>query len=138
MIDTSTEFGRRAERRLRDETVGWLTTVSPAGQPKTIPIWFLWQDDASLLMYSQAETFKLRNIEHNPRVSFNLNSDPSGNDIIRLEGKAEICTAPLAIDVPAFNEKYADRMASMQMTPESFSRDYSVPLLVKSPKLRGF
>ena len=32
-IDESSDFGARAARRLREEIVIWLTTVSPAGAP---------------------------------------------------------------------------------------------------------
>jgi len=41
-LDTSTEFGQRAERRLRDEKLAWLTTVDAKGTPQPIPVWFLW------------------------------------------------------------------------------------------------
>jgi len=33
MLDTTTEAGARAERRLREEEIAWLTTVRRAGQP---------------------------------------------------------------------------------------------------------
>ena len=37
MLDTTTEAGRRAERRLREEEeVAWLTTVRADGQPQSI------------------------------------------------------------------------------------------------------
>jgi PPOX class probable F420-dependent enzyme len=139
VIDSTTEFGQRALRRLQDEPVCWFTTVTPAGQPMAIPIWFLWQDDESVLIYSQDNTVKLRNIRANPRVSINLNSNDWGGDIIRLEGMAEIPAGyPAADAVPAFIEKYHERMASMNETPEGFAAEYSVPILVKPEKLRGF
>ena len=138
MIDTSTEFGQRAQRRLESETTGWLTTVSPTGQPQSIPIWFLWQPDGSLLMYSQPNALKLRNLRNNPRASFNLNSDAHGNDIVRLEGSVEIGGLPPITEVPAYIEKYRRGIASLNMTPESFSEEYSVPLLMRRPRLRGF
>ena len=37
MLDTTTEA--RADRRLREEEVAWLTTVRPDGQPQSVPIW---------------------------------------------------------------------------------------------------
>ena len=49
VIDTSTEFGQRAKRRLEGEKVCWLTTVTASGQPKSIPIWYLWQEDGTVL-----------------------------------------------------------------------------------------
>jgi PPOX class probable F420-dependent enzyme len=139
VIDTSTEFGQRVERRLGSEKVCWLTTVTPSGQPKSIPIWFLWQDDGTVLFYSQPDTLKLRNIAANPKVSVNLNSEFYGNDVIRLEGEAEVPEEyPPASDVPAYVEKYRENMASLNATPEQFAEEYSVPILLKPARLRGF
>lgn len=139
MIDTSTEFGQRVERRLGSEKVCWLTTVTASGQPKSIPIWFLWQEDGSVLFYSQPDTLKLRNIAANPKISVNLNSEFYGNDVIRLEGDAEVpADYPTATGVSAFIEKYEENLASMNMSPEAFASEYSVPIVLKPARLRGF
>jgi PPOX class probable F420-dependent enzyme len=67
MLDTTTEAGGRAERRLREEEIAWLTTVRADGQPQSVPVWFLWNDE-SFLIYSQPDRQKLRNISNNPRI----------------------------------------------------------------------
>ncbi len=61
-IDTSTEFGKRVEHRLEHEQVAWLTTVDGSGRPFPSLIWFLYEDDGTLLIYSQQNKTKLRNI----------------------------------------------------------------------------
>ncbi len=35
MIDLSNEYGQRVARRLREEPIGWLTTVDRHGLPPT-------------------------------------------------------------------------------------------------------
>jgi PPOX class probable F420-dependent enzyme len=77
MLDES-EFGRRAARRLKEERLAWLTTVSPKGTPQPVPVWFLWDGDASILLYSRPDKPKLRNITENPRVSLHLDGDGMG------------------------------------------------------------
>lgn len=67
-VDLSTEYGLRVERRLRNDRIGWLTTVGADGTPRPSPIWFLW-DGLTLLIYSRAETPKLANIARHPRIS---------------------------------------------------------------------
>jgi PPOX class probable F420-dependent enzyme len=67
MLDTTTEAGGRSERRLREEEIAWLTTVRADGQPQSVPVWFLWNDE-SFLIYSQPDRQKLRNISNNPRI----------------------------------------------------------------------
>lgn len=137
MIDTSTEFGKRAQRRLNEETIGWLTTVTPGGQPQSVPIWFLWREDETLLIFSRPDTPKLRNIRNNPHVSFNLDSDGQGGDIIRLEGSAEISKDVIATDVPAFIEKYQAGLSRIGTTPEGFAGSYSVAVTIRPSKVRG-
>lgn len=73
-IDTTTDFGKRVERRLREERIAWLTTVRRDGTPQPLPVWFLWDGD-TILIYSQPNQQKLRNIRHNPKVSLNLDGN---------------------------------------------------------------
>jgi PPOX class probable F420-dependent enzyme len=65
LLDTTTEAGGRADRRLHEEEVAWLTTVRQDGQPQSVPVWFLWEGE-EFLIYSQPGRQKLRNIAKNP------------------------------------------------------------------------
>jgi hypothetical protein len=51
VLDTTTEAGGRAERRLREEQIIWMTTVRSDGQPQSVPVWFFW-DGEKFLVYS--------------------------------------------------------------------------------------
>ena len=55
MLDTTTEAGGRAERRLREEKIAWLATVRADGQPQSVPVWFLWDGEA-VLVYFYSDT----------------------------------------------------------------------------------
>ena len=55
-----------AERRLRENLIGWFTSVRPSGQPVGVPVGFLIKDDDTILVYSQPGKDKLRNIAANP------------------------------------------------------------------------
>ncbi len=105
MLDTTTEAGARADRRLREE-VAWLTTVRSDGQPESGPIWSLW-DGETFLIYSQQGRQKLKNIARTPRVGLNLNFDAHGGAVVRTEGIAEIVEDFLpATEVGEYLEKY--------------------------------
>ena len=138
VIDTSTDFGQRVARRLAGEQVVWLVTVDAFGMPQPVPVWFLW-DGQSVLIYSQPNQAKIRNIERTGHASLHFNSDPHGGDVVVLTGAATIePTTPPADANADYIEKYADGIASINMTPESFASAYSVPLRVTPTKLRGF
>ena len=64
---------------------------------------------------------------------------PKETKVVVLTGTAEIePSAPAADQNPAYIEKYADGIASINMTPESFAATYSVPIRVTPSKVRGF
>jgi PPOX class probable F420-dependent enzyme len=138
IIDTSSEFGQRVAKRLADEQVAWLVTVDSSGTPQPNPVWFIW-DGETALIYSQPNQAKIRNIERSGHASLNFNSDFHGGDVVVLTGTAQVePAAPSADQNPAFIEKYADGIASINMTPESFAASYSAPILITPTKLRGF
>lgn len=136
-IDTTTDFGKRVERRLREESIVWLTTVRRDGTPQPAPVWFLW-DGESVLMYSQPNQQKQRNIERNPRVALHFDGDGHGGDIIVITGEAHVVPdAPPATDVPAYVAKYAESIKQIGMDAASFAKSYSVPIRITPTDLRG-
>lgn len=136
-IDTSNEFGARAARRLNEEMIGWLTTVSSSGAPEPSPIWFLW-DGETAVIYSRPNTPKLRHIAASSKVSLSLDGDGRGGDIVILTGDAQIDEAiPPANEVPEYVAKYAKGITGIGMTPASFAAAYSVPIRFRPARLRG-
>lgn len=136
-IDTSTDFGRRAERRLRDQPIGWLVTVSPAGAPQPVPVWFLWDGAAGLLIYSRPDTSKLRNIAANPRVAMHLDGDGRGGDIVIVSGRAHVSDDPPADRIVDYIAKYGALIGGNGWTPASFAADYAVPIRVGLTRISG-
>ena len=137
-IDTDSPFGQRAQRRLREDRIGWLTTTSRDGTPQPVPVWFLWDRPESFLLYSKPGTAKLRNIAERPRVSLHLDSDGQGGDIVVVLGSAAVTDDPPAHLVADYVEKYAGLIARNSWTPESFAADYSVALRIEPTRLRGW
>jgi PPOX class probable F420-dependent enzyme len=138
VLDESTEFGAHATRRLREEIIGWLTTVTADGAPRPIPIWFLWDGDRSILLYSRPEKRKLENVAANPNVSLNLDSDGVDADIVICWGTIGLSDDPPADQVAEYVEKYAERIAALGWTPESFASDFSVPLRIEVTRIHGW
>lgn len=138
LIDTTTDFGKRTVDRLGKEDVGWLTTVGKSGTPAPNPVWFLWYDE-TLLVFSQPDKPKLRNIARNPKVSLNLNSSSTGGDVVILAGEAAIDEKGPSDDERAvYTAKYAEPIKGLGMTPESFFADYSVLVRITPERIRGF
>ena len=122
--------------KLDEELVGWLTTVTPKGQPKSTIVWFL-RDGDDLLIYSRPRKPKLANIAANPRVAFNLRSDRHGHSIVTIEGTATIEDDPIpAHRVPQYVDKYSESIKANGWTNQSFAEDYSVLIRISVNRLR--
>lgn len=135
-LDAATEDGARALLRLQTELIGWLTTVNPDGQPQASPIWFLW-DGEELLIYSMTRAPRNGNIEDRPRVAFNLESGPEGEDVVTAEGDARI----VADEQPAsanttYLAKYQRMFDAYGWTPDWYAQRYSVPIRVRPTRWR--
>ena len=111
IFDTSTEAGAAAERRMRSEMVGWLTTVARDGTPQSSPVAFLW-DGETVTVWSEPTAPKVTNLVENHRCSFHLNSDRHGLAVVAIEGTAHLPPdGPRWNAVPAFVEKYREEFA---------------------------
>ena len=78
MLDVTTEWGKHAEQRLQSKSIAWLTTVGGDGHPYTVPVGFVWEGQ-TLLIFSQPQKQKLRNICKNPHVTLALDETEGGS-----------------------------------------------------------
>jgi PPOX class probable F420-dependent enzyme len=126
----------RVEGRLRHNVIAWLTTVRPNGQPVTTPVWYLHREDETILVYSQPQSAKLRNIRANPRISLVLDVSDLGRNVVRIEGTAVRTSDEASADQqPAYVAKYAERLGALFDTPEHFAELFSVALIITPTKL---
>ncbi len=138
VIGVSTQFGKRVEERLRVDELLWLTTVARDGAPQPSLIWFYW-DGETILIYSQPNAPKLRNIAANPRVSLHFQANDEGEDVVILNGEASVDpTAPPSNLHDDYRRKYARGTVQIGMTPESLASEFSVAIRVTPTKVRGF
>lgn len=140
MLDLVSKFGRVVKKHLREEYFVWLTTVDAKGTPQPRPVWFIWEADA-FLIFSQAHAYKIKHLENNPRVSLHFNTEDDHGDqhVIVFTGEAEIdAAANPAYRVRAYMRKYKNGIASLKMTPEEFSHEYSRAIRIEPSQVRGW
>jgi PPOX class probable F420-dependent enzyme len=131
------DSGRAAER-LDQERIGWLTTVTPSGRPQSSPVWFVALDDA-IYIQSQREAAKLGNIRANGNVSFHLDGDGDGGDIVTIDADAEIRDAPPSGLLDAYSEKYGRVIRErVRSTPEAMIDEYPTTVRLIPRRVRAW
>ncbi len=133
------DYTERTRRRLARDTVGWFTTVNPSGRPITLPVWFLWDGDTEILVYSLNKAARLRNIAGNPNVSFHLDGDHHGSEVVVVEGIATVDSdPPPATELPGYLDRYRGYIAANGWTPQSFADKYSVAIRMRIDNVRAW
>src|SRR5579859_8164824 len=125
VLDLSNPRDTHIDERLRAEPIIWLATTRPDGRPHLVPVWFFW-DGETITIYSQPNNRKMRNLQHNPHVSLALNTADEGDDVVIVEGKAELLgKSAQTMNAPAYIEKYGQIIEDMQTNPEEIAASYS-------------
>lgn len=129
-LDTTTRRGKHVQARLKKELVVWLATVGRDLRPHAVPVWFWWGGD-SFLVYSVPGQ-KVLDIEGNRNVALHMNAGDEGEDVVRIDGSAELVPkhAP-AYKVPEYVRKYARLIKEYGWTPKSFSEKYHVAISIR-------
>jgi PPOX class probable F420-dependent enzyme len=136
--DLPSERRAHVDTRLHTNLMAWLTTVSPAGRPDSVPVWFLARDDGSIVVYSQPGKAKLRNIDANPNVALGLDVTDIGRDVIRIEGTAVRAPDHLPADrIPEYVAKYTERIGAIFGTVQKFADAFSEAIEITPRKLHA-
>jgi PPOX class probable F420-dependent enzyme len=137
--DESSDYGQRVRTRLRDERVIWFTTTGADGTPQPNPVWFVWRDPDTVLIYSRADAHRLAHIAARPRVALHFDGNGEGGDIVVLTGTAHrVEAAPAPHQAAGYLAKYGEAMTRVSGSPETFSTEYPVAVEVVVDRVRGF
>jgi PPOX class probable F420-dependent enzyme len=154
ILDPTRPAHARALERLVSDRVAWLTTVTPDGQPQTMPVWFLWlepgrgrgdhgggdggdgADDGEILVYGDRRARRNRNLEANDRVSLALRTDEHGAEVVVIEGRATMDPEyPQVYDNPAYLAKYGDSIDRSLGGPQQMAETYDVPIRIRPTRI---
>ncbi len=148
IFDLANPAHARVLERLATDRIAWLTTVTPDGQPETVPVWFLWipatatpadarrEIDAEILVYGYRRARRNRNLEANDRVSLALRTDEHGSDVVVIEGRATMDPDyPQVPDNLAYLEKYGESIDGSLGGVEAMAADYDIPIRIRPTRL---
>jgi PPOX class probable F420-dependent enzyme len=142
LFDPADADGRHALDLLDHAFAAWLTTVTPAGQPQSMPIWFTWDVDAGdrgeIVVYGDHRARRNRNLEANPRVSFHISGKSDGEDFVTIEGEARIDPGyPSVGENARYLAKYGATIDRHYGGPAQFGQTYSMPIRITPSRGRA-
>jgi PPOX class probable F420-dependent enzyme len=145
ILDPSKPAHARALERLASDRIAWLTTVTPDGQPQTLPVWFTWlpsQDpgsDGEILVYGDHRARRNRNLEANRQISLALRTDEHGSIVFVIEGEASLDPDyPPPGEHEAFLAKYGQRIDAAFDGPVAFGQTYSMAIRIRPTRLIAY
>jgi PPOX class probable F420-dependent enzyme len=124
-----------ALRRVAEDHVVWLTTVTDSGAPAPNPVWCA-ADGDDVVVFTTAESVRVRNIRRRPLVTLNFNSDARGGDLVIITGTASAGPGkPSALET--YRAKYETAMRDLhQMTLEQFDAVFDTEIRVRPHRVR--
>jgi PPOX class probable F420-dependent enzyme len=133
------ERGSVAADRLGSAAVAWLTTVRADGQPQTSYVWFHF-DGSDLLVFSQPGAAKVRNVGSNPRVSFHLDGDGYGGQVLTIDAEAEVLDGDIDPErAGAYLAKYDEAIRTqLNTTPEQIRAQFNTALRITPRRVRSW
>jgi PPOX class probable F420-dependent enzyme len=91
-----------------------------------------------MLLYSEPDKPKLRNIAANPHVAVALRTDRFGSELTVITATAAVDrSVPRADANPDYIAKYRGEIARLGSDPETFGAAYSVPLRITPTRVRA-
>ena len=126
MPDLTNPRNAHVDQRLRTDPIIWFTTVRTDGRPHMVAVWFLW-DGEKFLIFSQPNTQKLRNLQHNSHVTLALDDTHSG--------EAELLTDPdVNATLAGFAQKYDAFFKRMDSSAAEMAKSYSQGIRITPTK----
>jgi PPOX class probable F420-dependent enzyme len=125
-----------AKRRIAEDEIVWLTTVTDSGAPAPNPVWFA-PDGDDLVIFSAPSAHKVRNIERRPKVTLHFNADAHGGDVVVITGEARVTYDRRPSALTAYLDKYEPSITGpLGMTVEEIDRGYPTEIRVRPTRVR--
>jgi len=124
-----------AHRRIAEDHVVWLTTVSDSGTPAPNPVWCA-SDGDDIVVFTTADSVRVRNIRQRPLVTLHFNSDALGGHLVIITGTATARPGtPSAFET--YRDKYETAMRDLhQMTLEQFDTMFDTEIRIRAHRIR--
>lgn len=131
------KLSKQAINFLKDVRFAVLCTLNQDGSPHLSNMWYLLEEDNSLIMNTQTKLVKARNIAHDSRIAVCIEE---GTRYVSINGIVEVITNPTSIDthIQHLLARYIQNDAQREAYYTTFSDQKRISLRLRTEKIHEF
>ncbi len=124
------ELSEKARAYLQELRFAVLATINQDGTPQLTTMWYLLEDEGSILMNTKVGRAKERNMRRDPRISICIED---GYDFLTINGTVEMIDDPEIAqnDIYRLSRRYHGEAKARPQMEEQFSKETRVSLRLK-------
>ncbi len=124
------ELSEKARAYLQELRFAVLATINQDGTPQLTTMWYLLEDEGSILMNTKVGRAKERNMRRDPRISICIED---GYDFLTINGTVEMIDDPEIAqnDIYRLSRRYHGEAKARRQMEEQFSKETRVSLRLK-------
>jgi len=124
------EISPKSRAFLEELRFAVMATINQDGTPQLTTMWYLLEDDGTILMNTKIGRLKERNLRHDPRISICIEDD---YNFLTLSGTAELIDDPERTqhDIYRLATRYHGKEKARRQMEEQFSKEKRMSLLLK-------
>jgi len=133
----SVELSEKARAFLREKRFAVLATLNRDGTPQLTTMWYLLEDDGTILMNTRAGRLKERNMRRDPRISLCFED---GYNYLTIKGRVEMIDDPQISqrDIYRLSARYHGEEKAKRQMETQFSKERRVTLRLKPEKVQEY
>jgi len=131
------ELSEKARAYLREKRFAVLATLNKDGTPQLTTMWYLLENDGTILMNTRAGRLKERNMRRNPRISICI---PDGYVYLTIKGQVEMIDDPKVSqrDIYRLSARYHGEEKARKQMETQFSKEQRVTLRLKPESIQEY
>ena len=124
------ELSQKARAYLQELRFAVLATINKDGTPQLTTMWYLLEDDGTILMNTKVGRLKERNLRRDPRISICIEDD---YNFLTISGIAQLIDDPERTqhDIYRLSARYHGEQKARRQMQEQFSKETRISLILK-------
>jgi len=124
------EFSKKAHAFLQELRFAVLATINQDGTPQLTTMWYLLEDDGTILMNTKVGRLKERNLRRDPRISICIEDN---YNFLTINGTVQLIDDPQKTqnDIYRLSARYHGEEKARRQIQDQFSKEKRMSLLLK-------